>query len=328
MSILIVDDIKANLLSLEYLLDDEELEIVTVESGVEALEATLDHDFFLILMDVEMPGMNGYETAELLRGNSKTRNIPIIFVTANSRDDDQLFKGYDAGAVDYLIKPIASQIFFGKISVFKTLFRQKRELFMKTEELNGIISELEELQEKLEEQNKQLHILSNEDGLTGLYNRRFLDNLLEEEWSRGIRTGRPLSIIMADVDYFKQYNDSYGHIAGDKCLVEIAKIFQNVVQRRVDKVARFGGEELIAVLPETVEKGAIQLVENLIDAVRMAGIEHTGSINGKTLTISFGVCTVVPSDNLTPIDFIACVDTALYEAKSRGRDCYVVQKTV
>jgi len=328
MNILIVDDKKANLLSLEYLLEDEELLTVSAESGQQALEKTLDHDFFLILMDVEMPDMNGYETAELLRGNSRTRNIPIIFITANSREDEQLFRGYDAGAVDYLIKPIAPQILLGKISVFKTLFRQQRELFRKTEELNGTISELEELQQELEEKNEQLKILSNQDGLTGLYNRRYFDNLLEDEWSRGIRTRRPLSLIMADVDYFKEYNDTYGHIAGDKCLIQIAEIFQNTIHRRVDKVARYGGEEIIAVLPETSEDGAVALSEKLIDAVRTAGIEHAGSINGRTLTISFGICTVVPDSESAMVDFVKCVDSALYEAKKRGRDCYVVKTAV
>ena len=122
MNILIVDDIKENLISLEYLLEDDEIEVIRAESGREALEKTLNHDFFLILMDVQMPEMNGYETAELLRGSSKTRNIPIIFVTANSREEEQLFRGYTSGAVDYLIKPLVPQILLGKISVFKMLF--------------------------------------------------------------------------------------------------------------------------------------------------------------------------------------------------------------
>ena len=324
MNILIVDDIKANLLSLEYLLDDEDLNIVSASSGQMALEKTLDHNFFLILMDVEMPELNGYDTAELLRGNSKTRNIPIIFVTANSREDEQLFRGYDAGAVDYLIKPIAPQILLGKISVFKTLYRQKQELFRKTEELNGIISELEELQQELEEKNEQLKILSNQDGLTGLYNRRYLDSLIEDEWIRGMRTGQHLSLIMADVDHFKSYNDTYGHIAGDECLIKVAEIFTNVIQRRVDKVARYGGEELIAVLPETDSEGAEQLAISLINAIRDAGIEHSGSVNGKTLTISFGISSVIPAADRSAVDFIKSVDVALYDAKSRGRNCYAV----
>ncbi|MBI9108581.1 MAG: diguanylate cyclase [Spirochaetales bacterium] len=325
MNILVVDDIKANLLSLEYLLEDEEIEIITAESGPEALEKTLDHDFFLILMDVEMPGMHGYETAELLRGNSKTRGIPIIFVTANSREDEQLFMGYDAGAVDYLVKPIAPRILLGKISVFKTLYRQQYELIRKTEELNGTISELEELQQELEEKNDQLRILSDQDGLTGLFNRRFFDNILEEEWSRGLRTGHPISLIMGDVDFFKQYNDTYGHLAGDECLIRIAGIFTEVIQRRVDKVARFGGEEFIAILPETDSEGVTRIASNLLSAVRNAGIEQTSSINGRMLTISLGVCTAIPDADHSFVDFLNSVDGALYEAKGKGRDCIAVR---
>ena len=128
-----------------------------------------------------------------------------------------------------------------KFRYLKCFFKQQRELYLKTQELNGTISELEELQQELEEKNEQLKILSNQDGLTGLFNRRFFDCLLEEEWLRGIRTGKALSVIMADVDNFKQYNDTYGHLEGDDCLKKIAGIMSGVIQRRIDKVARWGG---------------------------------------------------------------------------------------
>lgn len=255
MCVLIVDDIRENLLSLEYLLEDQDLDIVTAGSGQEALEKTLDHDFFLILMDVQMPGMNGYETAELLRGNRRTKDIPIIFITANNRDDEQLFKGYDAGAVDYLVKPIDPRILLGKIKVFKTLYSQQRELFRKTEELNATISELEELQQQLEEKNEQLKILSHRDGLTGLYNRRYFDTVFEEEWTRAVRTGQPLSLVMGDIDEFKLYNDTYGHLMGDKCLIQVAALLQGAIKRRIDRVARFGGKSSSPFCPIPTGRG-------------------------------------------------------------------------
>lgn len=318
--ILIVDDIKENLYSLELLLEDEGMDIVCAQSGQEALEKTLDHDFFLILMDVQMPGMNGYETAELLRGNSRTKNIPIIFITANNRDEDQLFKGYDAGAVDYLVKPLATQILKSKINVYKTFHTQQQELLLKTEELNGIISELEELQQELEEKNEQLKVLSSTDGLTNLYNRRFFDIFLEEEWNRALRNKNTLAIIMGDIDEFKLYNDSYGHIKGDDCLAVVASIFNNSFHRGIDRIARYGGEEFIALLPETDLKGAETLAENLLQSIRDAKIPHEGSERVDFLTMSLGVSSVTPNRDISPTNFLKCVDKALYKAKARGRD--------
>ncbi|MBF9017914.1 MULTISPECIES: diguanylate cyclase [unclassified Oceanispirochaeta] len=324
--ILIVDDIKENLYSLELLLEDEEMEIVTALSGQKALEKTLDNDFFLILMDVQMPGMNGYETAELLRGNSRTKNIPIIFITANNRDEDQLFKGYDAGAVDFLVKPLATQILKSKINVFRTFHTQQQELLRKTEELNGTISELEELQQELEEKNEQLKILSSRDGLTGLYNRRFFDIFLEEEWSRALRNKNSLAIIMGDIDEFKLFNDNYGHIKGDSCLEDVASIFNKAFHRSIDRVARYGGEEFIALLPQTDLAGAEALAENLLQSVRNEKIPHKGSGRGGFLTLSLGVSCVSPNKNLNAIDFLKCVDKSLYSAKNKGRDKWISEE--
>ncbi|MDC7241834.1 MAG: diguanylate cyclase [Spirochaetales bacterium] len=320
--ILIVDDIKENLLSLELLLENDEMEIITASSGQEALQKTLDHNFFLILMDVQMPGMNGYEAAELLRGNKRTRNIPIIFVTANSRDEENLFQGYEAGAVDYLVKPIAPRVLESKINIFKTLYLQQLELMSKTSELNGIISEMEELHQELEEKNKQLEILSSMDGLTGLYNRRYFDLFLEEEWNRAYRHGHPVSLVMGDIDRFKAFNDRYGHVKGDECLEKVASLFANTFQRCMDKVARYGGEEFIALLPETDITSAEGLAEKLLDMVRDARIPHKDSQHNGIVTISLGVCTAIPSEKMNPLNFLKIVDEALYEAKNGGRNRY------
>ncbi len=323
MKLLIVDDIRENLYSLELLLEDEEMQIITASSGQEALEQTLDHDFFLILMDVQMPGMNGYETAELLRGNSRTRNIPIIFLTAINRDENQLFKGYDAGAVDYLFKPIDTRILKSKINVFKTFHREHDELIRKTDELNTIIAELEELQSELEEKNERLKILSIEDGLTGLNNRRHFDETLEAEWLRAYRNRTPFSLIMGDIDKFKDYNDLYGHPEGDRCLVRVAGLFKSNLHRSIDKAARYGGEEFIAILPDTDEPGAEIIAEKLVQAIREEKIEHEKSPFDKILTLSLGVCTVIPGEGMTPQTFLDGVDKALYTAKEEGRNRWV-----
>ncbi len=175
---------------------------------------TLDHDFALILLDVQMPGMDGYEVAELMRGgNKKNKHIPIIFVTAASKASSHIFKGYESGAVDYLLKPLIPIVFQSKVGVFIELFAQKEALREKTQEFDRKLVELEELQQQLEETNEQLLMLSTTDGLTGLLNRRRFDEVFNEEWKRGgIRSQSSLSLIILDIDHFKAYNDTYGGI--------------------------------------------------------------------------------------------------------------------
>ncbi len=191
--ILIVDDRPQNLLVLESLIDEPGVELVKANSGDEALMQTLDHDFALVLLDVQMPGMDGYEVAELMRGNKKTKNIPIIFVTAKQKEQAHIFKGYDSGAVDYLFKPLEAFILKGKIGVFLELYRQKEELQDKTLELDKRLEELQKLQKQLEKTNKKLTLLSTIDGLTSLLNRRSFDEIYYEEWQRCTRNKQKLS---------------------------------------------------------------------------------------------------------------------------------------
>ena len=171
-SILIVDDRQENLLSLEALLLDESINIFKANSGEEALSLMIDNDFSLVLMDVQMPGMDGFEVANLMRGMKKTRNIPIIFVTAISKDQSYIFKGYEAGAIDYIYKPIDSVILKSKVHVFLELFKQKKLYQIQAIELENRVKELEFVKSELEEANRILSHLSSHDGLTGILNRR------------------------------------------------------------------------------------------------------------------------------------------------------------
>ena len=319
--ILIVDDRVENLLALEGLLDEFDIGLFKANSGEEALAYTLDHEFALILLDVQMPGMDGYEVAELLRGNKKTKHIPIIFVTAASKAMSHIFKGYELGAVDYLHKPLVPMVFRSKVGVFIELFAQKEALREKSQEFNRKLVELEELQQQLEETNEQLLMLSTTDGLTGLLNRRRFDQVFNEEWKRAERGQRPLSLLMLDIDHFKAYNDTYGHQSGDDCLRDVAKQLAGISLREGDKLARVGGEEFAIVLPETDSEGAIEVAMRVKTSIDELAKPHCSSPSSQYLTVSVGVSTVIPGPDLAPRRLMEAADMALYQAKHSGRNC-------
>ncbi|MGL1932308.1 MAG: diguanylate cyclase [Desulfotalea sp.] len=321
--ILIVDDRPENLLVLESLIDDPGVKLVKANSGDAALAAMFDHDFALVLLDVHMPGMDGYEVAELMRSNKKTRNIPIIFVTAEYQEKAQIFKGYDAGAVDYLFKPLEPVILKGKIGVFIEMFAQKNELKIKTEELDIRLCELEELQQQLEITNEQLKLLSTKDGLTGLSNRRHFDEVYSEEWQRSLRFGWNLSVILIDVDNFKLYNDHFGHLIGDDALKEVAIALIKGVKRNIDCVARYGGEEFIVILPDTSLAGAEKVAEKIRLNVAECNMEHPGNKPSCTLTVSVGVASMTPRLGIDSEALIKEADINLYKAKNEGRNCCI-----
>jgi diguanylate cyclase (GGDEF)-like protein len=324
LSILIVDDRPENLLTLECLLDQPELDIVRAGSGQEALEKTLDNEFALVLLDVQMPGMDGYETAELMRGNQKTMHIPIIFVTAARKEQDHVFKGYHSGAVDYLFKPLEPAMLISKVNVFLELHRQKTELEQKTRELDAKIVELEELQQQLEESNEKLRKLSALDGLTGIPNRRSFDERYSTEWKRAVRQQEPLSLILLDIDYFKAYNDHYGHLAGDVCLRQVAKTVQQALFREVDVVCRYGGEEFILILPNTDTPGAVLVAERILEGLDGLNIPHEGVSEHKTISASQGIATRIPQPDEDADQLLEQADQALYAAKEKGRARYHV----
>ncbi|MDX1301585.1 diguanylate cyclase domain-containing protein [Photobacterium sp.] len=319
--ILIVDDRPENLLALEGLLEQFNIDLIKANSGEEALAHTLDHEFALILLDVQMPGMDGYEVAELMRGNKKNRHIPIIFVTAASKASAHVFKGYESGAVDYLFKPLVPMVFQSKVGVFIELFQQKEALREKTQEFNRKLVELEELQQQLEETNEQLLMLSTTDGLTGLLNRRRFDEVFNAEWKRGVRAQRPLSLIMLDIDHFKAYNDTYGHQVGDDCLREVARTLSSIPLRELDKFARIGGEEFAIILPETDSEGAMQVAKRIRESIDILSKPHSSSPSSNYLTVSVGVSTVIPNLKLSSRKLMELADNALYEAKHSGRNC-------
>lgn len=325
--ILIVDDQSANLLAMAGLLEEMDAHLLTASSGHEALALMLKHEFALVLLDVQMPDMDGFETATLMRGMKQTRHQPIIFVTAISKEDEHIFRGYDAGAVDYLFKPVSPVILRSKVDIFLKINRQQRllekktmELDQKVEELLALKAQLEETNQQLEQVNLQLEELSRTDALTGLANRRQLKEVLATEWRRALRNGRPLALIMADIDAFKSFNDTYGHLAGDECLRKIAAALRCPLMRSSDLAARFGGEEFIILLPGTDLEGATHIAESIRRNVENLAIPHAGSASGSRITMSFGVTAGKPSARLMDLDLICCADKALYMAKEKGKN--------
>lgn len=315
-NILIVDDRTENLLVLESLLENIDCNIIKATSGNEALSLMLYYEFALVLLDVQMPDMDGFETAEYIRMNSKTRYVPIIFVTAISKEQKCIFKGYEIGAVDYLFKPIEPIMLQSKVKVFLELYNQKKMIEEQVRLLEMKVKELSELQEA----NFKLESLSTLDGLTGIPNRRSFDDYIEMSIKSCTRLNKPISLIMADIDFFKGYNDNYGHLKGDDCLINVAKSISLSVKRPLDFVTRYGGEEFAVILPETDEEGAKIIAEIIRKNVEELEIAHKSSDVSAYVTLSLGITTKSSSIQYSKNELIEHADKALYNSKSNGRN--------
>jgi len=316
-NILIVDDRPENLLVLEALLDSPDLNIVKATSGNEALGLMLEHDFSLILLDVQMPEMDGFETAELMRSNEKTKGIPVIFVTAISKDQKHIFRGYDSGAVDYIFKPFDPDIVKGKVKVFLELYQKRTMLERVNEELRHAIEELEESKKAIEDKNKVLSELSIRDGLTGLFNHRFMDQVMAQELSRAQRYGTDISCLLMDLDYFKEVNDTYGHAFGDFVLKEFSSRLKEHA-RGSDHAFRYGGEEFLLLLPQTDIIGAQIAGEKFRKVCESK--PFSDGINSTDLTVSIGITSLQAHQPVDVNELIAFGDKALYRAKADGRN--------
>ncbi len=316
-SILIVDDRQENLFALEKILERSGLAIMKANSGNDALALVLDYDFALILLDVQMPGMDGFETAEIIRGDSKTKHIPIIFVTAISQAQGYVFHGYESGAVDYLSKPLDPYILKSKVAVFMELYAKRKLLLDTTRKLSETIDELKASKKTIEEQNVLLKETSFRDELTGLYNRRYLNEIMENEFSRTTRYKTDLSCLLFDIDHFKHVNDTYGHAFGDVVLRGISDCLMHNI-RKTDVSFRYGGEEFIILLFNTGIEGA-RIVAEKIRSTSESTV-HSDGTNTKAVTISVGAASVNHNQPTDDKELIAFADRALYRAKEEGRN--------
>ncbi|MBF0306275.1 MAG: diguanylate cyclase [Alphaproteobacteria bacterium] len=286
-TVLVIDDSLATVRMLGEVLSDLcDVQVATEAAEGIALARTEAPD--LVLLDVMMPGMDGYEACRRLKADPRTCHVPVIFVTSLDEEADEAH-GLEIGAIDYIVKPFSVPIVRARVRNHLELKRH-RDL---------------------------LESLSSLDGLTEIPNRRRLDEHLDQEWRRCARHGLPLSLLLLDIDHFKPYNDTFGHQAGDDCLRLVAGALRDCARRPGDLVARYGGEEFACVLPGVGGEAARGMAEALREAV--ADLALPGA-EGGTVTVSVGGATIVPDLNTNPADLIRRADDNLYQSKHLGRN--------
>jgi len=290
--ILIVDDAMENIQILHQALQDEH-DVLFAMNGAKALHIAHNQRPDLILLDAMMPDMDGYAVCRELRGAPGTRDIPIIFVTALNTPEDET-RALEAGAADFITKPVNVAVVRARVRTQLTVKRQS----------------------------DALREMTLTDGLTGVTNRRGFDEALEAEWRRCGRAGMPVSLIIADIDHFKTFNDAYGHQAGDQCLVQVGAAMRRAAARPQDVVARYGGEEFVILLPQEDLAGAETVARKLLEEIRLLAIPHQSSTASPWVTLSMGVVSMTPSDDLLPGFLVKSADALLYQAKAGGRNRY------
>ncbi|MDE1462470.1 GGDEF domain-containing response regulator [Spartinivicinus poritis] len=271
------------------------------ENGCQVLEFMQCTAIDMVLMDINMPKMGGLETTRRIREEYDSW-LPIIFITA-STDDDEYAEALTIGGDGILVKPIKPALVSAQVKAMERIVRSQQEL-------NRI--------------NAKLEAMSKQDVLTGVANRNGLYEAVQRELKRSKRRQSPLCLMMIDVDYFKQYNDTYGHLAGDECLQQVAQTVKHQLKRSVDMIARFGGEEFVVLLPDTNLEGGRKIGESLLNAIRQVKIPHEGSPIAEILTVSAGlVANECAIQDYQLNDLLDQADAALYKAKAKGRNCLV-----
>ncbi|WP_420406343.1 diguanylate cyclase [Nisaea sp.] len=300
-NILVVDDAPENVMLLGLILKDQGT-VTTATSGREAIDIALENQPDLILLDIQMPDLDGYDVIRVLKEDERTKNVPVIFVTGLSDESDEE-KGLELGAIDYITKPYKPAVVLARVRNHLRL----REYALRLEHLN-----------------EQLELLATTDPLTSAHNRRYFMSKLQDEMERVCRYNRPSSLLMLDIDHFKNINDTYGHDVGDAVLIEMVKVLDREV-RHLDTVARLGGEEFAILLPETNEPSAKLSAVRLLDAVRNITVK-VGSDEVK-FTVSIG-CAAFDCGCEGVEDILKFADLALYEAKHGGRDRVVTRSSL
>lgn len=320
-TILIVDDSSINLrLAVDYL-EARNFVVLVAQDGESGLQRAKYARPQMILLDVLLPGMDGFETCRQLKADPQTKDIPIIFMTALTDTQDKV-KGFAVGAVDYITKPIQQEELLARINTHLRVQALTRQLQKQNELLQQQAIELQVARQKAETACSELLRLVNLDGLTEIANRRCFDQHLSQEWRRLAREQAPLSLVLCDIDYFKSYNDFYGHQAGDKCLKQIAQLIARIAKRPADLVARYGGEEFAVILPNTDAQGAVLVAKLICSGIERLSIPHAKSRVSTVVTASVGISTQVPHHDTSVASLITAADRSLYTAKKQGRNTY------
>ncbi|MBH8573136.1 PleD family two-component system response regulator [Nostocaceae cyanobacterium CENA369] len=325
--ILVADDDKTIRVLLREAMEQEGYRVVEVTDGKQCLDAyeTVKPD--IVLLDALMPVMDGFTCCKQLLqiarnnlmsalasldtdsalGNTVISKIwertPILMITSLD-DEESVDRAFEAGATDYVTKPIH----------WAVLRQRLRRLLQQAQ-----------IYKQLEAANLALQHLANVDGLTGLANRRRFDDYINTQWINLAQEEASLSLILCDIDFFKFYNDQYGHPAGDLCIQKVGAILNNKAQKHQDLVARYGGEEFAVIMPYTHATGAVYVAKTMQAGVRNLQITHDGSMVSQYVTLSMGVATTVPTWESSPSDLIVAADKALYQAKAEGRNRIVIK---
>jgi len=309
MKILIVDDSPTIRAAISMLIKRMGHSIIEATDGEKGLQLYRSERPDLVLIDVMMPVMDGYEAARRMREGNPDEWAPIIFLSSKEADQD-LDRAIESGGDDYLVKPVSFVVLNAKIRALHRMESMRRKLL--------------ELSRDLSTANRELERLSRHDGLTGIPNRRYFDSFLLAEIRRAAREREPLSLILADIDYFKSFNDCCGHQAGDDCLRQVAETLSTASRRPADLAARYGGEEFALVLPGTAVEGAVGVANSISQNLARLAIPHPRSEVSKHVTVSQGIASLIPDQQTLPEQLIEFADQALYQAKQRGRNRFVV----
>lgn len=305
MKTLVIEDSKSSLNLLCKYIQKIGITPIPAETGAKGIELFVQERPDLVLLDILMPDIDGFEVARQIRQLEAPSDwTPIIFLSSLSKDRD-IEMGIAAGGDDYLLKPISEIVLAAKIRAMQRIIQMRQSLLVLTR--------------KLDAANQELRRLSSLDGLTGIANRRHFDEVLMREWRRAMRNGEEVAVLMCDIDYFKPFNDSYGHQSGDECLRQIAHTLSRAMDRGGDLLARYGGEEFVALLPGTTLGGATFVAEQMRRTVEELGLPHPGSPYGR-ITASFGVASAVAMPETDPQNLVGAADLDLYKAKHAGRN--------
>lgn len=328
--ILVADDDKAIRVLLRKAMEQEGYRVVEVNDGKQCLDAYEAIKPDIVLLDALMPVMDGFTCCKHLlkiarnnlmsalatfdtnsaMGNTVISKLwertPILMITSLD-DEESVNRAFEVGATDYITKPI-----------HWTVLRQRlRRLLQQSH-----------VYKQLEAANQALQHLANVDGLTGLANRRRFDDYLNTQWINLAQEESPLSLILCDIDFFKLYNDQYGHPAGDLCIQRVGGVLTDKAQKNQDLVARYGGEEFAVIMPNTHVAGAVHVAGIMQTSVRGLQIVHDGSGVSRYVTLSMGVASIIPTWESSPSDLIVTADKALYQAKAEGRDRIILKSVL
>ena len=310
--VLLVDDQQIIAEVVRRSLAEEDIEFHYCQDPTEAVKMATDLSPTIILQDLVMPEIDGLTMVKFYRANPVLVHVPII-VLSTKEEPEIKSKAFEFGANDYLVKLPDKMELVARI-------RYHSQAYINQKQRDEAFEALVKSQQELAEANAILQKLSSLDGLTGIPNRRRFDEGLKAEWQRAIRHSSSISLIMLDIDFFKLYNDTYGHQRGDDCLKQVAQTLVESVHRETDMVARYGGEEFTAILPETGFEGAFSVAETMRANVEQQNIAHENSKVSDHVTISVGVATWVPERDSQANDLITLADQALYKAKEKGRN--------